>query len=169
MDLKNKSFVKKHPELVSFIIKLTCFALAVFITFGLILGITTMPSEYMEPNIKFHDFLIYSRITTDYFLQDVIIYEQDGETYVGRIVGTPGDKIEYKENGCLYLNGHLVYESQIFINTDYSVAREAELGENEYFVLTDNRQYLTDSRKFGPISSSQIKGTVLLDINRYHI
>ncbi len=164
-----KKFVKKHPEFVAFIVKLVCFVLVLFLVFGVIFGVTTVTSEGMEPNISFHSTLVYSRFSDDIFLKEVVVYKMSGKEYVGRVVGVPGDQIKITEEGYLYQNGHLIYESNVYINADLSVASEVTLGPNEYFVLGDNRKIIEDSRTFGAISKDNISGTVVLVMDRFNI
>ena len=163
-----KEIIKKHSSIIELLVKISVFVVALITTFTYIIGITTQTSDSMSPNIKFHDNVIYSRINTDYYLRDVIVYEYNGETYLGRLVGVPGDTIFVNGNGNLYQNGHLVYEDNIFL-FDTSDEYELTLGENEYFVICDNRSYHTDSREFGAINKAQIEGIVILDVRRFEL
>ena len=163
-----KEIIKKHSSIIELLVKISVFVVALITTFTYIIGITTQTSDSMSPNIKFHDNVIYSRINTDYYLRDVIVYEYNGETYLGRLVGVPGDTIFVNGNGNLYQNDHLVYEDNIFL-FDTSDEYELTLGENEYFVICDNRSYHTDSREFGAINKAQIEGIVILDVRRFEL
>ena len=100
---KCKEFIKKHNELFLAILKLTVFALALFICFGVILGIKTMDSDYMRPGLKYRDNVVYSRYGNDYILRDMIIYEYEGKLYFGRIVGMPGVTIRTDANGNIFV------------------------------------------------------------------
>ncbi len=98
--------------------------------------------------------------------------EDSGETehWVKRIIGMPGDTIQGK-NGKIYVNGEAIDESS-YIDEDYKQEcidslgyfnmdfDEVELGDDEYFVMGDNRPYSKDSRyeDVGPITSDQIFG-----------
>ena len=95
------TFLKKHTELISFVIKLGCFVLVLFLIFNVIFGLTTMTSDCMEPNISYHSTIIYSRMNSKAFLKECVLYEVDGQTYIGRVVGTPGDHIRIDEQGCV--------------------------------------------------------------------
>jgi len=98
---------------------------------------------------------------------DIVIIERKkglhaGEKLVKRVVGLPGETIEYKNN-TLYINGEVVEEN--FIDDDrkedtYIV--ETKIPEGKYFVLGDNRGNSSDSRSFGFVEKSEIKGRGLL-------
>jgi signal peptidase I len=62
-----------------------------------------------------------------------------------------------------------MYEDYIYL-TDHSDGEyKVDLGENQYYVLCDNREYHTDSRDYGVIDRSQIKGIVIMDVRRFGI
>ncbi|GHU70438.1 signal peptidase I [Clostridia bacterium] len=92
---------------------------------------------------------------------DVIICQYPGRTerFVKRLVGLPGDTIEMKD-GFLYVNGEK-YEEEYLTNRPTYTGAWA-LGENEYFVLGDNRPYSNDSHRseVGTISRDMIIGHV---------
>lgn len=165
---KKKSFFKS--EWFDVLIKVIIFALLVTITFSLILGAQTISSDYMAPNIKHKDTVIYSRIDTDYVLHDVLVYVgPDGETYVGRVVGFPKDNIMIDKTGSVFRNGFTEVEDSVYLKGSDLEEIYAELGEDEYYVVADNRQFLADSRTFGPIKKSQIKGAVITVVRRFGI
>lgn len=163
------AFLKKYTELISFVIKLGCFVLVLFLIFNVIFGLTTMTSDCMEPNISYHSTIIYSRMNSKAFLKECVLYEVDGQTYIGRVVGTPGDHIRIDEQGCLFQNEHLVYEENIYRFPTIPVTSDVLLGENEYYILCDNRNVIDDSRTFGAISQEQILGTIVVVVDRFNI
>ena len=163
------SFIKKHSELTLALVKTIVLALALFVSFGVILGVHTATNEYMNPGVKYHDNVIYSRMGHEIVLRDVIVYKYNGETYLGRVVGLPGDTISVDADGYFFNNGHLVYEENIKYSISHSQEIEVTLKDNEYFVLNDDRSQNFDSRTFGPISKDDVKGKVLIVIRRYGI
>lgn len=162
-----KEFIKKHPTLMELTVKIVVFLSMLFIIFGFVIGVTTQDSDSMSPNIKFHDVVLYSKINTDYTIRDVVVYKHDGELYIGRLVGTPNNSIYVSQSGSVFQNNYLVSETNIYSTDNSEVDYKVDLGENQYYVLCDNREYHTDSRDFGPIDKSQIVGVVILDVRRF--
>ena len=162
-----KEFIKKHPTLMELTVKIVVFLSMLFIIFGFVIGVTTQDSDSMSPNIKFHDVVLYSKINTDYTIRDVVVYKHDGELYIGRLVGTPNNSIYVSQSGSVFQNNYLVIETNIYSTDNSEVDYKVDLGENQYYVLCDNREYHTDSRDFGPIDRSQIVGVVILDVRRF--
>lgn len=82
---------------------------------------------------------------------DVVICKYPGrkENFVKRIMGVPGDVIEVRSN-VVYRNGEALdepYLTDIRNDNGFSMAPFA-LGENEYFVMGDNRDNSHDSRNY---------------------
>lgn len=98
---------------------------------------------------------------------DVIVFLPNGNEkshyYVKRVIGVPGDTIQIK-NGILYRNGEK-YEEHIDcenMNEAGLAEEEITVGEDEYFVLGDNRNNSEDSRyaNIGNVKREYIIGKV---------
>ena len=81
--------------------------------------------------------------------------------FVKRLIALPGDILEIKE-GAVYVNGELVDESGINKHSQSSESTIVPivLGEDDYFVMGDNRANSNDSRRVGPITRDMIVGRV---------
>ena len=93
---------------------------------------------------------------------DIVIchYPDRGNTnFVKRVVGLPGDTVEIKSDGYLYVNGEKYEETYLTHRPNYTM-KEYTVPEGYYFVLGDNRSNSNDSHIIGPISRSMIVGHV---------
>lgn len=120
----------------------------------------------------------------------VVTMEEKGQKthWVKRVIGMPGDTISCV-NDIVFINGKVLDEKQYIDpdyrqscvdqfgyfnkvpnadNTDVQDFEEVKLGDDEYYVMGDNRPYSKDSRYVGPVKKSQLfakKMLVLLPIS----
>ena len=130
--------------------------------------------QSMEPNFENGDYLIVDELS--YRLREpqrgeVIVFKYPGnlsQRYIKRIIGLPGETIEIEE-------GEIVISSQgeryVLDEARYLPSGSRTQGENfftlgqdEYFVLGDNRFFSSDSRRWGPLPQGDIIGRVFLRI-----
>ena len=119
----------------------------------------------MLPNLQDNNIIILNKL--DYKLNDinrfdVVVINYRGEKLVKRVIGLPGEHVEYKDNK-LYINGVEVEDVKLLTKTNDFKLEDlgvSVIPDNYYFVLGDNRTNSTDSRIIGLISINDIKGTV---------
>ena len=92
----------------------------------------------------------------DIVVADYIENGKKVDTLIKRVYGLPGETIKC-EQGMIYVNDHKI-DDEYATNTtlDFDTVT---LGENEYFLMGDNRRVSKDSRVIGPIHRSEIQGT----------
>ena len=86
----------------------------------------------------------------------------DGQVYLKRVVGLPGEWVRL-EPDWVVVNGGPLHEPYLvdtripgeFVGSDWY------LGPEDYLVLGDTRSDSLDSRRFGPVGIGQIEGPVL--------
>lgn len=123
----------------------------------------------MEPNFHDGEYLIIDELTYAFRAPErgeVIVFRyplNPSEFFIKRILGLPGEAVEIK-NGKIFINGEVSPESYISaeIEKDTLPNLKAKLGENDYFVLGDNRPKSSDSRFWGALPKGKIMGRVLL-------
>lgn len=90
---------------------------------------------------------------------DIILFYKEGKVYLKRVIGLPGETVSV--NNEVYINGEKLDESEYLLESRISTngtGYEATLGNDEYWVMGDNRHSSVDSRDFGAIKSSDIVG-----------
>lgn len=91
---------------------------------------------------------------------DAVIAEHEGETLIKRVVGLPGDRIEFRA-GILWRNGEPAEGPAPRGERDAFCSAPFTLGSDEFFLAGDNRRVSVDSRLFGPVLRRDIVGEVV--------
>lgn len=98
---------------------------------------------------------------------DIVVIKTNHNKIIKRVIGLPGEIIEYKDNQ-LYINGSKVEEPYgTGITYDFE---EVQIPEDSYYVLGDNRQDSVDSRVLGTIPKQDILGHatfIIYPFNRF--
>ena len=173
---KGLTFYQKKKKLNSKVIKdvlevLIGSVAAIFLAVVIIYSVgmrTSVIGDSMEPALWNGQEILINRI--GYKLStpkrgDVVVFLPNGNEnshyYVKRVIGLPGEKVLI-ENGNVYIDGQLLEEDDTYDKiSDAGIAQtELELGNDEYFVLGDNRNSSEDSRSgnIGPVNKDTIIG-----------
>lgn len=159
----------KKNETVSMILTIVAAVLLALFVRNFIFNIAVVNGESMHPTLNEKDKLIclaYKRFT-DLPRGEILVIDapNDKRNYIKRLIGKPGDTLEFKD-GKVYLNGKLLEES--YTSTDYTESDEVKfvLKDDQYFVMGDNRLpgMSVDSRYFGPIEKKRIKSAAVYRI-----
>lgn len=92
-------------------------------------------------------------------------YFETNRYLIKRIVGLPGEKVSIVDGVVTIYNkdnpnGFIVPDSEIEFKSE--VSDERTLGEDEYYVLGDNRANSSDSRYWGPLPKENIVGRPII-------
>ncbi|MDY6826881.1 MAG: signal peptidase I [Bacillota bacterium] len=90
----------------------------------------------------------------------LILGREDKHLWVKRVIGLPGDHLVFVD-GLVYCNGEKLVEDYIRGRTE-SPLSELIIPEDHIFVLGDNRERSSDSRRIGPVPTINIQGRVIL-------
>ena len=117
-------------DIAGFFTKLIAIVVLIVLLFGFLFGITPMENDDMAPRISAGDLLFYYRLADDWVTGDVMVFEKDGEQYVGRIVANPGDTVEVTDQATLVVNGSTVLENDIYYTTPPKIRRWPRLSHH---------------------------------------
>lgn len=137
---------------------------------------TEVDGGSMEPTLSDGDHLIVDKLS--YRLHeperfDIIVFPfqyEENTYYIKRIIGLPGETVQIDEKGNIYIDGKILEESYgreiIQENRRGLAAEPVKLGEDEYFVMGDNRNNSTDSRAkaVGNVKRKDIMGKAWLRV-----
>lgn len=117
----------------------------------------------MYPTLQDKEFMILNKISLKQGINrfDIVVVQENNKHIIKRVIGLPGESVMYKDNK-LYINGKVIEDN--YSKTTTNDFDNVVLGENEYFVMGDNRIVSKDSRVIGPVNIKNIKGKTNLII-----
>lgn len=135
---------------------------------------TQVSGSSMEPKLSNNDNLIVDKITyrfKDPERYDIIVFPfeyEDNTYYIKRIIGLPGETVYIDKEGNIYINDTVLEEAygREVIREPGRAYEPITLGDDEYFVMGDNRNNSTDSRdpSVGNVKKDRIIGRAWLRI-----
>lgn len=122
----------------------------------------------MSPTLENGEKVLVNRFVYKLFdpkQNDLIVFQPNGNEkshyYVKRVIALPGDTVQIKD-GKVYVNGEPLAEGADAEKIENAMMAENEIivGEDEYFVLGDNRNNSEDSRyaSIGNVKKDHITG-----------
>jgi signal peptidase I len=124
----------------------------------------------MEPNFADGEYLIIDELTFHFrepVRGEIVVFHppagDEKQFYIKRVIGLPGETVEVNDGKItIYnaenLNGFVLAEDYI---EDHTPGLDSvELGEEEYYLMGDNRNASFDSRAFGPVPRKNFIGRV---------
>ena len=165
MDFRNITEFIRDTSKYIFVIVVVLLLLIFVVGLQQVVG-PSMNSTLEEGNIIIVNKLIYR--LKDVARNDIIVLSKNEKYMIKRVVGLPGEVVEYKDN-YVVINGVIYKEPFIDSNiktNDFSIK---DLGydiipNDMYLVLGDNRENSQDSRDYGLISKSEIIGKAWIRI-----
>lgn len=124
----------------------------------------------MEPNFEDGQYLIIDELTFHFREPErgeIVVFHppssDEKQFYIKRVIGLPGETVEVNDGKVTIYNeqnpnGFTLTEAYL---DEYTTGRDKEtLGENEYYLMGDNRDASFDSRAFGPVTREHFIGRV---------
>ncbi len=141
-------------------------AILVFLLFIFVIGLHQVVGPSMSPTYKEGSVGVINKLAYKFGeikRGDIVILSESEKYMIKRVIGLPGEVIEYKNNR-LYING--VEYKEDYLNDDVITEDFTSklIPEGEYLVLGDNRSDSNDSRDYGFVPKKQIIGKVWFKI-----
>ena len=160
MPIKLLKIIKNNIAYI--LIAVLIFAVSRCFSIGLATG------ESMSATIPSPSILLINKLDKDLQRNDIVVCKEGGlKTITKRIIGLPGESVTITVDGKVFINNTL-YEDEygiisfpMYLSGDRSYP--VVLGEDEYFVMGDNRNVSADSRntEIGNIKKENIIGKVM--------
>jgi signal peptidase I len=123
----------------------------------------------MQPSYYENEYLIIDELTyrfRDPERGETVVFHppgNEGQYYIKRVIGLPGETVEIRDGKMIIFND--TYPNGITLDETYLIEetegkQRTQLGQNEYFLMGDNRDASLDSRAIGPIPFKNITGRV---------
>lgn len=166
---KSKPNIKKN--LIAFGICVVIAIVIALIITNFVANHTKVEGNSMESTLENGDDIIvekFSYLTNNPERYDIIVFrESESVNYIKRVIALPGETIQITE-GKIYINERAIFDAYGNAKMeDGGIAEKPiKLGQDEYFVLGDNRNASKDSRDkaVGVIKRDQIIGKAWLRV-----
>ena len=143
-----------------------------FITF--VAQRTEVSGSSMWPTLEDGDSLIVDKVSYRFGNPkrfDIVIFPYeygDNQYFIKRVIGLPGETVSIDDDGTIYIDGQVLmenYGAEVIVDPGRA-SGGVKLGENEFFVMGDNRNHSMDSRdpSVGSIKKSKIIGKAFVRV-----
>ena len=161
-------------EILSTIAYLAVIFVLTFLFITFIAQRTEVSGSSMEPTLQDGDSLLVDKLSyrfTAPHRYDIVIFPYQYGTkqyFIKRVIALPGETVRVDYDGKIYVDGAVLeenYGAEVIMDPGRA-ATEITLGEDEYFVMGDNRNHSMDSRdvSVGNIHKKDILGRALIRI-----
>ncbi|MEG2413913.1 MAG: signal peptidase I [Clostridia bacterium] len=156
------------------LIALIILLVAMLIIFQFVLTPMTIVGESMENTLKDKDKVFVQKVAYKLTYGDIVVFKRPGakEPPIKRVIGMAGDNIKFDQNRKLWLRNDIVIEEdyikeKAYISAYFYQAEDMKkalttvgvtVGQDELFVLGDNRNNSYDSHVYGAIKQDWIVG-----------
>lgn len=145
------------------------FTIIILLVIVYVIAMQQVVGPSMQPTLNDGNIVLLNKAFYNFFdvkRYDIISFEYADTKYlVKRVIGLPGEMVEYKD-GVLLINGKAIDDEYAKITDDFSLSKFniSVIPDDQYLVLGDNRTNSLDGRKIGLISKDKIIGKVVFRI-----
>ncbi len=171
-DIEKEIHRENYKHSFENLLRSSVYVLIIILAFSVIITSILMPvieitDSSMNPLLNDNDIVLTFK-TNKLKRGDIIAFYHGNKILVKRVIGVSGDWVNIEQDGLVYINGEKIEENYVkeFIKGDASDEYPIQVGEKSVFVLSDERDILTDSRneEIGQIKYADIIGKVIIKI-----
>ncbi len=162
---------RKRGDFLTELLTFAAFALVIVIPVRMFIAQPFVVSgRSMDPTFENGQYLIIDELS--YRFQEptrgeVIVFrypKNPKEFFIKRIIGLPGETVEIRNGRVIVWDGgeQITLDEPYIVNTGNGTDITTSLGDDEYFVMGDNRPESSDSRVWGVLPRDDITGRVFL-------
>ena len=163
--------VKDRNEILEWVKAFLIAIVLAFVVRSFLMTPIEVKGASMEPTLHSQERMFVTKIGEPKRFDIVVFHATEDKDYIKRVIGLPGDRVEYKED-VLYINGKAYNEPYLDgskkkithgLLTGSFTLSETPVGsdvvpEGHVFVLGDNRRNSKDSRHIGAVPIESIVG-----------
>jgi signal peptidase I len=156
---------------VEWVVIIVAAVLAAFLVKTFLVQAFYIPSASMEHTLEESDRILVNKLSYrlhDVHRGDIVVFKrppsQTGEIkdLIKRVVALPGETVEGRGDSKVYVNGKPVDEP--YVSSETAPFEATTVPPDHIWVMGDNRQNSTDSRRFGSIPESRIVGRAFVRV-----
>ncbi len=133
----------------------------------LFMPVIEITDSSMKPLVEEGDIVLTIK-SNSFKTGDVVAFYYGNKILVKRVIGVQGDFVNIDKDGIVYVNGEELKEDYIkeFLKGESDIKYPVQVSDNSIFVLSDERNVLTDSRSenIGTIKKENIIGKVVFKV-----
>ena len=136
---------------------------AILICWIFVLGPVRVEGESMLPTVQDDSLVLTKKMFYEVDRFDIVLAFMNKTPVIKRVIGLPGETVCIDEEGVIWIDGVPLSETDpdTYLASAPYCGKTITLGEDEYFLLGDNRAVSRDSRMEGPVKRSAVFGKVV--------
>ncbi len=167
-ELKRETYKTKYNR----ILRSTIYGLIIVISCATIIASLLMPvveisGDSMSPLLNEGEIVLTVK-TKNIKKGDIIAFYHGNKILIKRVIASPSDWVYMNDDGTVFVNGKEINESYIKNKTlgDITIEFPLQVQDNKWFVLSDKRDLIIDSRNsdIGLISNDDLIGKIIFRI-----
>ena len=165
---KNGENLGRRKDVTEWFVSMVFVLLAVLLVRTFLFDVNVVRGTSMNDTLSDGNIMVARKFALDDIERGDIVTAVDvvgDSVIVKRVIGLPGEHVRVDNNGVVYVDGEQLpdeYQKETpGLESEYGDVR---LGDDEYYLMGDNRLGSYDSRFFGPVPRENIRDVAVLRV-----